>query len=227
MQPIDLTLQSALSLLQQIAAFLPSLLAALVLLLAGWLVARLARAGVGKLLGLIRFQRLTEQSGVEAFLRQGGVELSLAGLIAGLIYWLVLLVTVVMVANSLGLTVVADLFNRVVLYLPHVVAAIFVLVLGILVARLVNRGLFAFLTNAGFSAALTVSTLAEYAITLFVVFMALEQLQISTALLHAAFQIGFGAVAFALALAFGLGGRDWAAGVIQRVTAKPQRPDGQ
>jgi hypothetical protein len=71
----------------------------------------------------------------------------------------------------------------------------------------------------GVDAALTLSTMAEYAVVIFVVFVALEQLQIGTHLLVTAFQIGFGAIGLAFALAFGLGGREWAAGVIKRLTA--------
>jgi hypothetical protein len=97
---------------------------------------------------------------------------------------------------------------------------ILVLVFGVLVARFINRMVFAYLNNMGVEGALTLSTLAEYAVIIFVVFVALEQLQIGTHLLISAFQIGFGAVGLAMALAFGLGGKDWAASVIKRLTEK-------
>lgn len=219
-QPLDITLQSLQSFLNQLAQALPSVLGATALLLAGWIIAKLVKAGVGRLLYLLRFHNLAQRSGVEAFLREGGVTVSLTGLLTGLAYWFVMLITVVMAANSLGLTVVASLFNQAALYLPNVVAAVIVLVLGILAARLVNRLLFAFLRNARFEGALGVSTFAEYAITVFVLFMALEQLRISTALLHTAFQLGFGALCLAFALAFGLGGREWAAGILRRLSER-------
>ena len=123
-------------------------------------------------------------------------------------------------ANSLGLHMVADLFNKVVFYIPNVIVAILVLVFGVLVARFINRMVFAYLNNMGVQGALTISTLSEYATIIFVVFVALEQLEIGTNLLTAAFQIGFGAIGLAFALAFGLGGREWAAGVIKRLTEK-------
>jgi Mechanosensitive ion channel, conserved TM helix len=218
MQLIDVSIQSVQAFLNQLAAFMPTLIGSLALLVVGWIMAKLTRAGIKKLLDLLQFQHLAERSGVEAFLRQGQVSVSLSGLLSALAYWFVLLITLVTVSNNLGLAVVADLFNRAVLYLPNVVAAVLVLVLGILVARLVNRALFAFLNSLRFDGALTLSTLAEYALTVFVIFMALEQLQISTTLLVSAFQIGFGAFCLALALAFGLGGREWAAGVLKRLS---------
>lgn len=208
---LDLFLASLHTFWGQIALFLPKLLAALVLLLAGWLVARLLRAGVRRGLAALGFDRLAEKSGLEALLRQGGVELSLAGVIAGTTYWLVLLVVAVSAANSLGLDVVAGLVNQVILYLPKVVAAILVLVFGTLFARVVNRLVFAWLNGARFPAALGVSTGCEYAVQIFALFLALEQLEIGTTLLTVAFSIVFGGVVLVLALAFGLGGRDWAA----------------
>ena len=219
-QPLDLSLQSLQSFLNQLAQTLPSILGALAVLLVGWIIAKLAKAGINRVLFLLRFHNLAQRSGVEAFLREGGVSVSLTGLLASLAYWFVLLISIVMAANSLGLTVVANLFNQAALYLPNVVAAVIVLVLGILAARFVNRLLFAFLRNARFEGALGISTFAEYAITVFVVFMALEQLRISTALLHSAFQLGFGALCLAFALAFGLGGREWAAGILKRLSER-------
>jgi len=168
----------------------------------------------------LHFDSLAEKTGIEAFLKQGNLELSLSRLLAKLAYWVVIFIVVVTVANSLGLHIVADLFNKIVLYIPNIIVAILVLVFGVLVARFINRMVFAYLNNIGVQGALTISTLSEYAVIIFVVFVALEQLQIGTSLLTTAFQIGFGAVGLAFALAFGLGGREWAAGVIKKMTEK-------
>jgi len=212
-QQIDIFVASITSFWTQLAAFVPQLLAALVLLFLGWILANIVRTAVGKILDTLKFDELGKKTGIEAFLRQGNINLTLSRLIANLIYWIILLVVIVTVANSLGLTTVAELFNKVVFYLPNIIVAV-------LVARFINRLVFAYLNNMGVDGALTLSTLAEYAVIIFVVFMALEQLQIGTHLLISAFQIGFGAVGLALALAFGLGGRDWAASVIKRLTEK-------
>jgi hypothetical protein len=127
---------------------------------------------------------------------------------------------IVTVANSLGLQMVADLFNKVVLYIPNVIVAILVLVFGTILARFINRLVFAWLNNMEFDGALTVSTFSEYAMMVFVFFIAMEQLQIANELLTAAFIIAFGAIGLAFAIAFGLGARDWAARVIERLVEK-------
>ena len=219
-QQLDVFVTSLTSFWTQLAGFVPQLLAALLLLFVGWLIANLVRTGVMKLLDMLRFDSIAEKTGIEAFLKQGNLDISLSRLLAKLAYWIVIFVVVVTVSNSLGLTMVADLFNQVVLYIPNIIVAILVLVFGVLVARFINRMMFAYLNNIGVQGALTISTLAEYGVIIFVVFVALEQLAIGTTLLTAAFQIGFGAIGLALALAFGLGGREWAAGVIKKLTEK-------
>ncbi len=220
MQQIDIFLASFTSFWTQLAGFVPQLLAALLLLFLGWLVAKLIRAGIVKLLRVLQFDKLSERSGIEAFLKQGQLDVSLGGLLAGLVYWLIILIVIVTVSNSLGLHMVAELFNRIVLYIPNIIVAILVLVLGAILSRFINRLIFAYLNNIGVQGALTISTIAEYAVLIFVFFVALEQLDIGRDLLTSAFIIGFGAVGLAFALAFGLGGRDWAAGVIARLTQK-------
>ena len=219
-QQLDVFVASLTTFWTQLAGFIPQLLAALLLLFLGWILANIARSAMGKVLDAIKFDELGKKTGIETFMRQGNINLTLSRLIANLVYWIILLVVIVTVANSLGLTTVAELFNKVVFYLPNIIVAVLVLVFGVLVARFINRVVFAYLNNMGVDAALTISTMAEYAVIIFVVFVALEQLQIGTHLLISAFQIGFGALGLAFGLAFGLGGKDWAAGVIKRVMEK-------
>jgi len=219
----DVFLTSLTSFSTKLAAFLPQLLAALVLLFIGWIAAKLIRAAFRKFLKVVHFDALSQKSGVEAFLKQGELNVSLSGVLAELIYWLVMLVVIVLVSDSLGLTKVTELFNRVALYIPNIIIAIIVLVFGTLLARAVNRVIFAYLKNIGVEGALTISTISEYAIQIFVVFVALEQLNIGTQMLTVAFAIGFGAVALALAIAFGLGGKDWAAEILHRTTNRKKK----
>lgn len=220
MQQLDIFVSSLTSFWTELASFVPQLIAALLLLLLGWMLAKLARTGVMRLLTLLKFDKATEKSGLESFMQHADLDLSVGKLLGNLVYWLIILVMIVTVANSLGLSMVAELFNKVVLYIPNVIVAILVLVFGVLVARFINRMVFAYLNNIGVQGALTLSTLSEYGVIVFVVFVALEQLNIGTDLLTAAFQIGFGAIGLAFALAFGLGGREWAASVIKKLTEK-------
>ncbi len=217
MQQLDIFVSSLTSFWTELASFVPQLIAALVLLLLGWMLAKLARTGVMRLLALLKFDKATEKSGLEAFMKHADLDLSVGKLLGNLVYWLIILVMIVTVANSLGLSMVAELFNKVVLYIPNVIVAILVLVFGTILARFINRLVFAWLNNMEFEGALTVSTFSEYAMLVFVFFMAMEQLQIANELLTAAFIISFGAIGLAFAIAFGLGARDWAAKVVEKV----------
>lgn len=220
MEQLDVFVASFTSFWTELARFIPQLLAAVVLLFIGWLLAKVARTGIMRLLSLLRFDRVAERSGLEAFLKQADLDVSVSSILGNLIYWLIILVMIVTVANSLGLHMVADLFNKVVLYIPNVIVAILILVFGTILARFINRIVFAWLNNVGFTGALTVSTFSEYAMMVFVFFIALEQLQIASELITAAFTIAFGAVGLAFAIAFGLGAKDWAARVIDQAVNK-------
>lgn len=202
----------------RLAVSLPQLLAALLLLFLGWIAAKLIRTACRKFLAAIRFDALSERSGIDHFLRQGELNVSLSAVLAELVYWLAMLVVVALVSDSLGLSKVTELINRVALYIPNVIIAIIVLVFGALLGRAFHRALVAYLKNMGIAGAGAIGALSEYAIQLFVAFVALEQLDIGTRLLTAAFAIGFGAVALALAIAFGLGGKDFAANLLRRAS---------
>jgi len=222
-QQFDVFISSFNAVITQITDFLPKLLAALVLLFIGWLIAKAVRSGVRRLLAIAHFDRLAEKAGIEEFLKHGEMHVTLGGIISEVSYWLVLLIVLVTVSSGLGLTAVANLFNRVALYLPNIIVAVFIIIFGTLLARFINRLVFAWLRNLGVEGALTISTVAEYSVQIFAVFVALEQLAIGTQLLTTAFAILFGSICLALALAFGLGGREWAAGVIQKWASKDSK----
>ncbi|TSA20368.1 MAG: hypothetical protein D4R70_05590 [Betaproteobacteria bacterium] len=217
MQEFDLFLSSIGAFWSELAGFLPQVLIAIALLFLGWIFAKLVRTGTMRLLRALKFDRATEKSGLESFLKHADLDVSVASIIGNLVYWLIILVMIVTVANSLGLSMVAELFNRIVLYIPNVIIAILVLVFGTILARFINRLVFAWLNNIGFDGALTVSTFSEYAIVVFVFFAAVEQLQIANELITAAFIIAFGAIGLAFAIAVGLGAKETAQRNIEKL----------
>jgi hypothetical protein len=207
----------------QLVNFVPKLLAVIVILFFGWLLAKLARLAIKRLLELTHFDKFAQRSGLEAFMSHGNVSLSLSGIISQIVYWLVIVLFIITGANTLGLSEVAVLLQQLANYLPHIIVAILVLIFGTLLARFVNRLVFAWLHSIKFSRALAVSTSTEYGIQILALFVALEQLGIGLQLIHSLFVIVFGAFFLALAIAFGLGGRDWAAKVIEDFDSKNDR----
>ena len=204
----------------QLVHFVPRLLAVIVIIFFGWVIAKLARTAVKRLLVLTQFDKFAQKSGLEAFMSHGNFNITLSGIISQVVYWLVILLFVITGANALGLSEVAVLLQQLASYLPRIIVAILVVIFGTLLARFVNRLVFAWLYSIKFTNALSVSTSAEYGIQILAIFVALEQLGIGMQLIHSLFVIVFGAFFLALAIAFGLGGKDWAAKRIQDLEAK-------
>jgi len=211
------TLESLKTFWAQILGALPAILVAVVLLVAGWAVARILRQGAIKLLRLVRIDVLAEKAGVEDFLLQGGVRYTTVTLLAELLYWLVLVTVILGALDTLGMQNAASLFNKVFSYVPSVIVAVLVLMLGAFIARLARAITFTYLSNVGISGADVIGHIAQWAILLFVVSVALEQLSIGGQIIVSAFQIAFGAFCLAMAIAFGLGGKDWAAQLLERL----------
>ena len=199
---------------------LPDLLLAIVLLIAGWLLAKLVRRVLIRIMRAGRVDEFAERSGLDDFLVRGGFEHTTVTIIAGTVYWLILAAVFIVLLDALGLRTAEVLLERLAVFIPNLVVAIGILVFGSLLARVVGGLVYGYLSNVGSAAAAPIGTLARYALLVFTLFMAAEQLAIATDVLVSAFQIAFAAVCLAAALAFGIGGRDWAAGVIARYTRK-------
>lgn len=204
----------------RILGFVPDILLALALLVAGWLVARFLRRLCLRGLRLLHIDDLAERSGFEDFLVRGGVEVTAVTLVSNAVYWAVLLAVFLTLLDALGLRAANVLLERIGGFLPNLVVAIGILVFGSLLARIAGGLVFSYLSNVGTPSAAPVGALTRYALLAFVVFMAAEQLTIRSEVLVSGFQIAFAAICLAGALAFGLGGRDWAADVIARYTRK-------
>lgn len=209
-------LKSLESFWRNISQYLALMFGSFILLILGWLVAKLLRRLMLKFLKFVRLDIAAEKSGVDDFLMKGGVPYTTTTIVANLVYWFVLFTVILGLLNSLGLQAAAELFNRIILYIPNVIVAVLVVMFGALFARFVKGVAFTYLSNIGVAGAEAMSAAAQWAILVFVFSVALEQLNIGGQILVSAFQIAFGALCLALALAFGLGGREWAAHILEK-----------
>jgi hypothetical protein len=219
-EQFDLILDSLQSSWFQIAAYLPRVLTAIVLLILGWLIARTVQRVVVRLLRLARLEAAAEQTGVDDFLVRGGVRFTVVTLIGEILYWGLLLIFAIAVFNLIGLTMSQESVARLTSYVPNVMAALVVLIFGSLGARLIRGLVVAYLGNVGVKGSDRIGVLVQAALVAFVVLLALEQLRIDVKLLASAFQLAFGGVCLALAIAFGLGGRNWAESILERTWSK-------
>ena len=216
MDSIDVLLEPVRVFFAQAVAVLPRVLLALAIVAGGWLLAKMARFAVGRGLRAVNFHVLTERAGMDGFLRDGGVRVDTTGIVALLVYWLVILAGLVIAFNSLGLATITDLLGRVVLFVPKVLVALFVIAFGGYFARFIHNAIAAYCRNAHVQDADLLGRLAQYAILTFVVLIALDQMGIGGDIVRQTFLIVLAGVVFGLALAFGLGGKDWAAAFLER-----------
>jgi len=213
-------LEPAKGVLSQIGQFLVNVLLVLIILIIGWVISKLIRTLVTRILKAVKLDALAESIELDNVLAKGGIQYSLSELIGEICYWLALLVTFVVAINAIGLTIAAELLNKVVLYVPNVIAAIFILILGMFVTTLLKNIVHTSATNAGISQANFLSKVVEVIVGIFAVAIALGQLNIGTRFIELAIGILLGAIGLAIALAFGLGCKDIAARYISDVIDK-------
>jgi flagellar biosynthesis protein FliQ len=216
MTQLDLMLEPLRVFLVQVGDFLPRLALALVVILVGWLLARLARFGITRGLRAVNFHVVTQRAGLDGFLKDGGIRADTTEIIALIVYWLVILGALVVGFNTLGLVYVTDLLGRVILFVPKVLVALLVLAFGAYFARFIANAVTAYCKNVHMQDAELLGRLAQYAILTFVILIALDQVNIGGDIVRQSFLIILAGVVFALALAFGLGGKEWAAELLER-----------
>lgn len=216
MERVDMLLEPARAFLIQLGAFLPRLGLALLILLAGFLIAKAARFAIEKGLRAINFHIVTQRSGMDGFLQRGGAEFDTTRLFGVLVYWVVILAALIVAFNSLGLSYVTELLGRVMFFVPRVVVALLILAFGTYFARFVGNAVVTYCRGIGVRDAEALGRLARYAILAFVIMIALDEIEIGGAILTNAFLIILMGFVLAMALAFGLGGREWAAARLER-----------
>ncbi len=216
MEQVDMLIEPARVFLQQVAQLIPRLGVSVVVLIAGWLLARFARFAVTRGLRAINFNVLTERAGLDSFLRQGGVEVDTVGILSLLVFWLVILAAFFIAASGLGLANVTDLLARVMLFVPKVIVAVLILAFGGYFARFIGASVTTYCKNAGVRDGELLGRLAQYTVLAFIVLISLDHLNVGGDIIRHTFLIVLAGVVLALALAFGIGGQRWAAEILER-----------
>jgi len=206
--------------LEKIISFVSLSMVALIVVVVGWIIAKTVRGLVSRILKALKLDKLSERAGIAKFLSKGEIKYSLSDLIALIIYWLLMLIVIMVTANVLGLTTVAQLMDKIVLYIPNVLAAVIVLVIGALLAVFVRKVVETTAKNAGLTHAKGMGMLTHTVIVIFAVIIALEQLRIGITVLSQFITIILGSMGLALALAFGMGCKDIAARSMQNFLDK-------
>jgi hypothetical protein len=227
MQSLDVLADTAREFLHQAAQFLPRLAMAFAIILAGWLIAKAIRFAVERGLRAINFNVLTERAGTDHFLQQGGLRGDTTTLFGLFAYWLVIVAALMSAFNTLGLTHVTDVFHQMVLFAPKLLVAMLAVVFGSYFARFVGSAVTTYCVEARIPDSDLLGKLAQYLIMAFVIMIALSQVEVGGDIVQRTFLVILAGIVLALALAFGLGGKDWAAALLERWWPRHGPKDGR
>ncbi len=204
MQPVE-------AMWARVLGFLPRLVGVLIILFVGWIIAAMVQKVITRFLKLARLDTVSEKIGIANVLTKGDINYTLSEIVGVLIYWLMMLVVVLAAVNALQLTVAAELLNRVILYIPNVIASVFILVLGIFFASIIANTVRTTAANAGVQQSRALAQFTQVIIIIFTVIEALDQLKINTGVIELIIKAALFALALGAGLAIGLGCKDIAA----------------
>ena len=204
-------------------AGLPKIIGFLLILLIGWLIASAIATAVAAILRAVKFNDLARRAGLSGFVQNMGVHTDAAGFLANVAKWFVRLIVLVTAFDALGLPAVSQVLQQLLLWLPNLVVALVVLVIGGLAANALASLVRGATAESGLGNPDLLATIARIAAWAFAIVIAVNQIGIATALVNTLFMATVGAIALALGLAFGLGGRDTAAQIVRGWYARGQR----
>jgi hypothetical protein len=201
--------------LTMFANAIPRILGFVVILLVGWFIASLVAKAVAVLLRSVHFNELAQRAGLSTFVDKSGVRSDSSGFIAGVVKWFVRLVSLVVAFDALGLPAVSGVLREFLMWLPNLIVALVVLVIGGLAANALSVVVRGATATTHLGNPITLSRVASVAVWAFTIVVAVNQLGIATTLVNTLFMASVWAVAIAGALAFGLGARDTAGEIVR------------
>ena len=205
--------------------FVPNLMAMVVILATGLFAAGVLRLGVALVLRRLAFDRFAERTGVSTVLQKGGIRVAPSTFLAITFAWFVLAVFVLLAIAALDVGAAVEVVNRAFAYIPNLLVAGGLLLFGSLVAGFVHRSVLIAAVNAGIPSARVLAGGAQVGILVLFAAMALEHLGLGRQVILVSFTILFGGVVFALALAFGLAGRDLARESLEKMRTRREEAD--
>jgi len=194
---------------------IPRIIGFLLILLIGWFIAGLLARAVAALLRVVHFNDLAQRAGITGFVRNMGIQRDAAGVLADIVMWFVRIITLIVAFDALGLPAVSQVLQQFLLWIPNLVVAMVILVLAGLAANALANLVRGATAQAGFTNPDMVSNITRIAVWSFGIIIAVNQIGIAQTLVNTLFFGLVGALALALGLAFGLGGRETAGEIVQ------------
>ncbi|MDO8558388.1 MAG: hypothetical protein Q7S09_04360 [bacterium] len=200
-----------------VAGFMPNFILAIVVFVIGLIVASLVGTVVEKVFESIKLDSLIQKLGLGPYFERAGIELKSAHFLGRVFYWFILTAFILAVADSLRLFALSSFLRDVLTYIPNVIVAALILLSSVVVGNLARKLMTASVMGAKLHAAKFLGALVWWAIVTFGFFTALSQLGIAIAIIQALITGFIAMLALAGGLAFGLGGREYAAHLLAKL----------
>jgi small-conductance mechanosensitive channel len=210
-----------------VAAFIPRLFGALLVVAIGFMVAKLLDTLLSKVLAKVGLDRLVAGTGVTKLLGRAGIRVPISALIGNIVYWFVLLIFLVSAAESLGLARVSATLDMLALYVPKVFGAGLILLVGVLLAQLINGLVRGAAEGVGLEYASGLGRIAQGLVIIIIISVAIGQLEVKTELLNYVIAIALISVGLAVALALGLGSRELVSQILAGIYVRELYEVGQ
>jgi len=210
---------------EKVLQFLPDFFSAILIFAFGIVLGLILKAVFLRLFRTIKLDKFSERSGVIELLRKGGIKDSVSVLLAKVIGWITIVIFAVISMRELEIPTVERLFESFLLYLPNVFVAALILLFGYLLGNFFGRAALIASVNAGIKISGLIGRFVKFTVFILSGTMALEQLGIARGTIIISFAIIFGGIVLALAIAFGLGGRDIAKEYLEKKVKGEEKKD--
>ena len=192
----------------RIAEFLPIFLIAILILIVGSFLTQVITKFIVQVLKLVHFDKFSEHIGLEKFLKTGGIKDKPSELVGCISYWVMMIAVVITTVKAFGLVMASYLIDTVLSYIPSVVSAVVVLMVGMVIARFVAAVMYLMAKNTQMPAPVLLARITKLAILAYVTIIFLKEIGLVSVFVGPHYTILIGGLVFAVALAFGLAGKD-------------------
>src|ERR671927_794469 len=219
-QPQGQVFQPLQDVISLVLSYIPQIIGAIIILIVGYIIGKALQALITRILEGVGFEDWMERGGVKRFFDRAGTSETPSSILGRLVFWFIFIIAITMAANALGIQQISSFLNQLIAYIPSIFVALLILFLATLLANFVS-GIVRGATNSE-----VLASIAQYAIIIYAVFAALTQLGIAVQLTANTFLILLGAVGLALAIAFGIGGREVARDILEKAYDRSGRATG-
>ncbi|MFA7201432.1 MAG: hypothetical protein WC099_00265 [Candidatus Paceibacterota bacterium] len=200
-----------------VASFIPSLIAAIIVLLVGLFIASLFRLVVERFISAIKLDAALKRMGIAEFAQRGGFSLNSGVFIGGIVYWFFVIVLVLAASDILGLWGLSSFLSQVLLFLPNIIVAAFIVLIAVIAGNFLRSLVRGSVKGAKLHAAHFLGTLVWWVTVIFGILASLLQLGVATQIVESIIMGAIAMISLAGGIAFGLGGKDYAADLLKKL----------